>query len=218
MDMGAEQKDSRDKHDPSDGVPFDDKPSERAPSAFEHPAAPSPTITTLPAAHPATSSPTTSPPMPEGLGFTGMPYPTYGVNPVAIVPLIATAFSVPVASSSTYTGIHEPMPRRYAEDYHRPPAGVDPTYIPGCAAPEPGCAMPAPGFASLSSLRGPESCAGRSRGWGRSSNRSPSRWQIKEAVRSTTGELLADMTQEIRNKLKPLIPPEGSPMTIGASP
>ena len=62
-------------------------------------------------------------------------------------------------------------PLRYAEGYHKPPAGVGPTYIPGYAAPEPGYAMPARGFASLSGLWGPESCGGRSRGLGRPSNR-----------------------------------------------
>ena len=41
---------------------------------------------------------------------------------------------------------------------------------------------------------------------------------IKEALCSATGELVADKMQEIRNKLQPLIPAKGSPMTIGASP
>ena len=41
---------------------------------------------------------------------------------------------------------------------------------------------------------------------------------IKEALRSATGELVADMTQEMWNNLKPLLPAEGSPMTIAASP
>ena len=42
--------------------------------------------------------------------------------------------------------------------------------------------------------------------------------EIEEALRKATGELVADMTQEISNNLKPVIPPEGSPITIGASP
>ena len=42
--------------------------------------------------------------------------------------------------------------------------------------------------------------------------------EIKEALRTAAGELVADMTQEIRNNLKPLMPPEGLPMTIGAFP
>ena len=44
------------------------------------------------------------------------------------------------------------------------------------------------------------------------------RLEIKEALCSATGELVADKMQEIRNKLQPLIPPKGSPMTIGTSP
>ena len=42
--------------------------------------------------------------------------------------------------------------------------------------------------------------------------------EIKEALCSTTGALVADMTQEIWNKLQPVILPQGSPMTIRASP
>ena len=44
------------------------------------------------------------------------------------------------------------------------------------------------------------------------------RSEIKEALRGATGQLFADMTQEIRDKLKLLIPPDGSPVTVGASP
>ena len=97
-----------------------------------------------------------------------MPYPTYGVTPAATVPPMATAVSKPVASSSTYTGVPEPMPRRYEDGYHRPGAAVYMIRIHGYAAPEPGYTMPAPGFTSLSGLRGPESCGGRSRGSERS--------------------------------------------------
>ena len=96
--------------------------------------------------------------MAEGLGFTGMPYRTYGVTPAATVPPMATAVSEPVAFSSTYTGVPEPMPRRYVDGYHRPAAAVYMAGIPGYAAPELGHTMPAPGFTSLSGLRGPESC------------------------------------------------------------
>ena len=110
VDMEVEEEDPGDEHDPSDEVPFDDKPAESEPSASNHRAAPSPTTTTLPATHPATSSPTTIPPMADGLGFTGMPYPTYGGTSLATAPPIATAVSEPVASSSTYTSIHEPAP------------------------------------------------------------------------------------------------------------
>ena len=110
VDIGVKEEDIEDEHHPSDEVPFDDKPSESAPSTSDHPAAPCPTATTLPATHPATSSPTTTPLMAEALSFTGMPYPTYGVKPVATAPLMRTAVSEPVASSSTYTGIHESAP------------------------------------------------------------------------------------------------------------
>ena len=170
-DMGAEEVYPGDGHGPSDQVPFEDTAAEIAPSASDFPAVPSPATTTLPATHPATSPPTTTPPMAEGLGFTGMPHPTYGVTPAATVLPMATAVSERVASSSTYTGVLEPMPRRYEDGYHRPVAGVYMTEIPGYAAPEPGYTMPAPGFTSLSGLRCPESCGGRSRGGGRSSNR-----------------------------------------------
>ena len=213
-DMEVKEEDPGYEHDPSDVVPFNDKPAESARSASDQPAVPSPTTTTLPAPHPATSSPTTNPPMAERLGFTGMPYPTYRVTPLATAPPMATAVSEPVASGSTYTGIHESAPLRYAEGYHRPPAGAGPTYISGYAAAEPGYAVPAPGFASLSGLRGPESCGGRSRGSGRSSNRFLTRSEMRDALCSTTGELIADMMQEIKNNLNPLMPPEGSPMTI----
>ena len=110
MDIGVREEDPADEQDPSDEVPFDDKPAEGAPIASDHPATPSPATTTLPASHPATSSPTTTPPMAEGHGFTGMPYPTYGLTPVATAPPMATAVREPVASSSTYIGIHEPAP------------------------------------------------------------------------------------------------------------
>ena len=120
--------------------------------------------------------------MAEGLGFTGMPYPTYGVTPAATVPPMATAVSEPVAFSSTYTGVPEPMLRRYEDGYHRPAAAVYMTGIPSYAAPKPGYTMPAPGFTSLSGLRGRESCGGRSRGSGRSSNRSLTRSEIRAAL------------------------------------
>ena len=85
VDTGAKGVDPGDGHEPSDEVPFEDKPVESAPSASDYPAVPSPTTTTLPATHPATSSPTTTPHMAEGLGSTGLPYLTYGVTPAATV-------------------------------------------------------------------------------------------------------------------------------------
>ena len=87
--------------------------------------------------------------MAEVLGLTGMPYPTYGVTPAATVPPMATAVSEPVASSSTYTGVPEPMPRRHKDGYHRPAAAVYMTEIPGYAALEPGYTMPAPSASPL---------------------------------------------------------------------
>ena len=126
---------------------------------------------------------------------------------------MATAVSEPVASSPTYPGVPESMPRRYDGDYHRPM-----TLIPGYAAPEPGYTMPAPGFTSLSGLRGPESCGGRSRGSGRSSNKSLTRSEIREALRGATADLVGDLTREVWFKLEPLIPPQAPPTTMGASP
>ena len=155
VDRGVEAAHAGDGYGPLYEAPFEDTPEESAPSASDLPAVPSPTTTTLPAAHPATSSPTTTPPMAEGLGFTGMPYPTYGVTPAATVPPMATAVSEPVASSSTYAGAPQPMPRCHEDVYHRPAAGVYMTGIPGYAVPEPGYTMPVPGFTSLSGLRGP---------------------------------------------------------------
>ena len=218
VDMGAEELDPGDVHGPSDEVPFEDKPVESARSASDYPAVPSPTTTTLPAIHPATSSATTTPPMAEGLGFTGIPYLTYGVAPAATVPPMATAVSERVASSSTHTGVLEPVPRRYEDGYHRPAAGAYMTGIPGYAAPEPGYTMPAPGFTSLSGPRGPESCGGRSRRSVRPSNRSLTRSEIREALRGATSEIVGDLTQEIWAELEPLISPQASPTTVGVSP
>ena len=218
MDRGVEEKYPGDGYEPPDEAPFEDTPEESTPGASDLPAVPSPTTTTLPAAHPGTSSPTNTPPMAEGLAFTRMPYATYGVTSAATVPPMATAVSEPVASSPTYTGAPEPMPCRYEDSYHRPAAGVYMTPIPGYAAPEPGYTIPAPGFTSLSGLRGPESLGGRSRGSGRSSNRSLTRSQIKEALRGATSELVGDLTQEIQAKLEPLIPPQASSTILGVSP
>ena len=78
----------------------------------------------------------------------------------------------------------------------------------------------APGYATLSGLRrGPESLGGRSRGSGRSSNRSLTRSEINEVLRGATSKIVGDLTQEIREKLEPLmIPPQASPTTVGVSP
>ena len=93
------------------------------------------------------------------------------MTPAATVPSMATAVSEQVASGSTYTALPEPMPCRYEDGYHRPAAAVYMTWIHGYGGPEPGYTMPTPGFTSLSGLRGPQSCGGRSRGSGRSSNK-----------------------------------------------
>ena len=174
---------------------------EGAPSASGLHASPSPTTTTLPTPNPAAapSAPITTPPMAEGTGFTGMPtYPAYGVDPSTTAFPEATAASEPVASSSP--------PRWYVADYHHPLAAT-------------GAYVDVPGYATLSGLRrGPESCGSRSRGSGRSSNRSLTRSEINEALRGATSKLVGDLTQEICAKLKPLIPPQASPTIVGVSP
>ena len=137
--------------------------------------------------------------MAEGTGFTGIPhYPAYSVNPPTTAFPEATTTSEPVASSSA--------PRWYAADYRHP-------------LPATGAYVDVPGYATSSGLRrGPESCGSRSRGSGRSSNRSLTRSEIKEALRGATSEFGADLTQEIRANLEPLIPPQASPTTVGMSP
>ena len=146
---------------------------EGAPSASGLHASPSPITTTLPIPDPAaaTSTPITNPPMAEGTGFTGMPpYPAYGMGPPTTAFPEATTASEPVASSSA--------PRWYAADYPHPlPATGTYVDVPGYA----------PGYATLSGLRrGPESLGGRSRGSGRSSNRSLTRSEINEVLRGAT--------------------------------
>ena len=147
-------------HDPTSESTF-----EGAPSASDLHASPSPTTTTLPTPDPAaaTSTPITTPPMAEGTGFVGMPtYPAYGVNPPTTAFPEATTTSEPVAASSAL--------RWYAADYHHP-------------LPATGVYVDVPWYATLSGLRrGPESCRSRSRGSGRSSNRSLTRSEIKEAL------------------------------------
>ena len=183
-------------HDPTSDSTFEGAPS---PSGLH--ASPSPTTTTLHTPDPAAtaSTPITTLPMTEGTGFTGMPtYPAYGVNPPTTAFPEATTTSEPVASSS--------VPRWYAADYHHP-------------LPATGAYVDVPGYATLSGLRrGAESCGSRSRGSGRSCNRSLTRSEIKEALRGATSELVGDLTQEIRAKLEPLIPPQASPTMVEMSP
>ena len=174
---------------------------EGAPSASGFDVSPSPITTTLPIPDPAaaTSTPITSPPMAEGTGFTGMPtYPAYGFGPPTTAFPEATTASEPVTSSSAL--------RWYAADYHHP-------------LPATGTYVDVPGYATLTGLRrGPESLGGRSRGSGRSSNRSLTRSEINEVLRGPTSKIVGDLTQEIRKKLEPLmIPPKASPTTMGVS-
>ena len=174
---------------------------EGAPSASGLQASPSPTTTTLQTPDPAaaTSTPITTPPMAEGTGFTGMPTcPAYGVDPSTTALPEATTASEPVASSSAA--------RWYAADYHHP-------------LPALGAYVDVPGYATLSGLRtGPESCGSRSRGSERSSNRSLTRSEINKALRGATSKIVGDLTQKIRAKLGPLIPPQASPTIVGVSP
>ena len=79
--------------------------------------------------------------------------------------------------------------------------------------------MDVPGYATLSGLRrGPESCRSRSRGSGRSFNRYLTRSEINEVLQGATSKNVGDLTQEIRDKLEPLIPPQAPPTTVGMSP
>ena len=142
-----------------------DSTFEGAPSASDLHASASPTTTTLPTPEPtaATSTPITNPPMAEDTGFTGMPtYPAHGVNPPPTAFPEATTTSELVASSSA--------PQWYEADYHHP-------------LPATGAYVDVPGYATLSGLRrGPESWGSRSRGSGRSPNRSLTRSELKEAL------------------------------------
>ena len=179
---------------------------EGAPSASGLHASPSPITTTLPIPDPAaaTSTPITNPPMAEGTGVTGMPpYPAYGMGPPTTALPEATTASEPEASSSA--------PRWYAAEYPHPLPATG-TYV--------DVPVYAPGYATLSGLRrGPESLGGRSRGSGRSSNRSLTRSEINELLRGATSKIVGDLTQEIREKMEPLmIPPHASPTTVGMSP
>ena len=190
-DEGADQG-----HDPTNDPTF-----EGAPSASGLHASPSPITITLPTPDPAaaTSTPITNPPMAEGTGSTGMAtYPAYGVNPPTTAFPEATTTSEPVTSSSA--------PRWYAANYHHP-------------LPATGAYVDVLGYATLSGLgRGPKSCGSRSRGAGRSSNRSLTRSEINEVLRGATAKIVGDLTQEIRDKLEHLIPPQASPTTVRMSP
>ena len=142
-------------------------------------------------------------------------YPAYCVDPSTTAFPEATTASELVASRSA--------PRWYATDYHHhnplPATAAYMADVPGYAAYEPGYPLPAPGYATLSGLRrGPESCGSKCRGSRGSSNRSLTRSELKEALRGATADLVGYITQEIRERLEPLIPPQGSPTTLGAPP
>ena len=137
--------------------------------------------------------------MAEGTGFTGIPTnPAHGVDPSTTAVPEATTANEPVASSSVL--------RWYAADYHH--------FLPAT-----GAYVELPGYATLTWLRrGSLSSGSRSRGSRRSSKRSLTRSEIKEALRGATSELVGDLTQEIRAKLEPLIPRQASPTIVGLSP
>ena len=110
-----------------------------------------------------------------------------------------------------------------ASGLHASPSPITTTLrIPNYHNPLPatGTYLDVPGYATLSGLRRePESLGGRSRGSGRSSNRSLTRWEINEVLRGATSKIVGDLTQEIREKLEPLmIPPQASRTMVGVSP
>ena len=137
----------------------------------------------------------------EGDGFTGMPapaYPAYGVGLSATAPLPTTATAsehMVAASTPLWYATDPPLHPHHHHHHHH-------EY---------------PGYATLDGLRrGPPSCNSRtSRG---SSNRSLTKSELRAVLREATADLVGDMTQEIRERLEPLIPPEGSPTSLGASP
>ena len=202
---------AEDGHVQTDDVSSGERPSKSAPGATEHPAASSPMASTHPATHAATSSPTTTPPMAEGTCFTGMPYPTYGVEPLATEPPMAHLVIQPVACGASYVDIHQPAPCHEPRAFHGAPVGLCPRTMAAST-------MLGHGFTSLRGVQGPESCGGRSRGSGRPSNMFLTSSEIKEALRGAGADAVCDLTQKIRAKLGPLIQPHGSHVTIGASP
>ena len=200
-------------------------PFESAPSASGLHASPCTTTTTLPITDSAASTPTpittprtaetaegtgfTGMPAPaypaygvdpstaEGRGFTGMPapaYPAYGVDPSATALPKATTASEPMASGSAPLW-YAAKPHDHHHHHHE-----------------------FPGYATPSGLRrGTASCGSKSRGSRGLSHRSLTRSELREALCRATPDLVGDITREIRAKLEPLIPPQGSPTTLGAS-
>ena len=93
-------------HVPTYDVSSGERPSESGPGATKHPTASSAAATTLRATHSATFSPTITPPVADGTCFTGMPYRTRGVEPLATEPPVAHLDSEPLAPGSFYSAIH----------------------------------------------------------------------------------------------------------------
>ena len=157
---------------------------------------------------------------PSASGLHASPSPTTTTLPTPDP--AATTFTPittpPMAEGTGFTGM--PTYPAYGVD---PPTTAFPeattTSEPVASSSAPRWYVDVPGSATLSGLRrGPESCGSRSRESGRSSNRSVTRSEIKEALQGATSELVGDLTQEIRAKLEPLIPPQASPTIVGVSP
>ena len=165
---GGAEDDPEGEHARAEDVSSGKRPSERAPGATGRPAASSPTAATLRATHPAALSPTTTPPMAEGTGFTGMPYPTHALEPLGPEPPMAHPIIQPAACGSSYVAIHEPTTCHESDAFFGAPVGMCPATMPAQTIPE---------HSSIfgSGLRAPESCGGRSRGSGISSNKSLTR-------------------------------------------
>ena len=199
-------------------------PFESAPSTSGLHPSPSPTTTTLPTPDPAatSSTPITTPPTAvtaEGTGFTGIPacaYPAYGVDPST-------------AEGTGFTGMPAPAYPAYNVDppvTARPKATTASEQMASGSAPLWYAAEPDhhhhhefPGYTTLSGLRrGPSSRGSKSRGPRGSSDRSVTRSKLRKDLRGATTNLVGDITQEIRAKLEPLIPLQGSSTTLGASP
>ena len=149
-ERGAKE-DREGEHEQSEDVPCREKPSEGAPGPREHPAASSLPVSSLPATHPAASSPKNTPPLAEGTVFAGTPYPAPGVKLLATEPPMAHPVSEPVASGSSYVGIHEQTPGHEPDAFPGAAVGVcTPTIL--------AYTMPEHAFSSLSGVQRLEFC------------------------------------------------------------
>ena len=157
---------------------------------------------------------------PSASGLHASPSPITTTLPIPN-PAAATSTPItnpPMAEGTGFTG----MPTYPAYGVN-PPTTAFPeattTSEPVTSSSAPRWYVDVPGYATLSGLRrGPESCGARSRVSGRSSNRSLTRSEINEVLRGATSKIVGNLTQEIREKLEPLIPPQVSPTTVGMSP